>query len=231
MNSISRWLLLAVLIIGGVGATVHLLGPAKPGSVVEGSVSNDANAFPILHTTDSNQSTDRTPLELSSIESSISPARRGAAEMASIYAETMQTGVFGEESIPRFAELYLFPGEAAHNAAAAAHNEFFGSPIDAWSSRMEEHLRTSFGNHPLVTKVRVSIMCRSTQCKLQFVERTVAVQPEGELGPNSLMMISSVARESWFRENFSEWRTQAATPVTSLVAYQLVVLPRREGSP
>lgn len=148
-------------------------------------------------------------------------------DLASSYAESLQTGVFGDEPMPRFAEMFLFPTEAAREAAGAAQEEFLGSPIDQWSSRMEEQLRTAFGRHPFASNVRVSTTCRATQCKIQFVEPTVRVQPPGELGPNSLMMILNVAREAWFRENFSEWKTQAATPVTAEVAYQLVVLPRR----
>lgn len=87
--------------------------------------------------------------------------------------------------------------------------------------------RTSFGQHPLIANVRISIACRSAQCELQFVERTVPVQPEAELGPSSVMLIASVAREAWFRDNFVDWRVVASTPVAAEVAYQRIVLPRR----
>lgn len=174
----------------------------------------------------------RVPLEADVAPSSLaSPqpapeAHDNPADLAASYAKTLQTGVFGGEPMPRFAELYLFPTEAARQAAIAAQEEFRGSPIDQWSGLMEEQLRTAFGSHPFIANVRVSIMCRSTQCKLQFVEPTVRGQPAGELGPNSLMMMLRVAREPWFNENFIEWKTQAATPVTARAAYQLVVLPR-----
>ncbi len=154
-------------------------------------------------------------------------AHDSAAELAASYAKTLQTGVFGEEPMPKFAELYLFPTEAARQAASSSEQEFFGSPIDHWSGLMEEQLRTAFGSHPFIANARVSIMCRSTQCRLQFVESTIRGQPEGELGPNSLMMLLRVAREPWFRENFADWKTQASTPVSASAAYQLVVLPRR----
>lgn len=151
--------------------------------------------------------------------------------LALSYAQTLQTGVFGEEPMPEFAELYLFPTVASRQAARASQEEFIGSPVDDWSSRMEQQLRMSFGRHPFAANVRVSVACRSTQCKLQFVEPTVRVQPPGELGPNSLMMMLNVVKEPWFRENFPEWKTQAATPVSAKVAYQLVVLPRRPAQP
>jgi hypothetical protein len=92
---------------------------------------------------------------------------------------------------------------------------------------MEEQLRLAFGRNPLLANIRISIMCRSTECQLQFVERTVQVQPEGNLGPTSLMAMSKVAAEPWFRENFGEWSIRQATPVAAQVAYQLVILPRR----
>ncbi|MDQ2652877.1 MAG: hypothetical protein M3Z20_07505 [Chloroflexota bacterium] len=148
------------------------------------------------------------------------------ADLAASYVKTLKTGIFGAEPMPKFAELYLFPTDAARQAEIASQEEFLGSPIDQWSGNMEEQLRTSFGSHPFIANVRVSIMCRATQCRLQFVEPTVRGQPEGELGPNSLMMMLRVAREPWFRENFVEWKTQAATPVSAPAAYQLVVLPR-----
>jgi hypothetical protein len=187
------------------------------------------------------QSQDGRPQELTRPDSGSSPSRaaehqsstewKSPADLASLYAKTMQTGVFGEEAMPQFAEVYLFPTEEARKAAAAANDEFFGSPIDQWSSRMEEQLRSFFGQHPLITNPHLSIMCRSTQCRIQFVERTVPGQPEGALGPSSLLMMAGASREPWFRENFGDWKTQAATPVSAEVTYQLVVLPRRLPQP
>lgn len=49
--------------------------------------------------------------------------------MAASYADTMQTGVFGEESMPEFAQVYLFPTEGARQAADSSHNEFFDSTM------------------------------------------------------------------------------------------------------
>jgi len=149
------------------------------------------------------------------------------SEMASSYAKSMQTGVVSEEPMPEFAERFLFPTERSRQAAAASQAEYLSSPVDQWSSQMEQLLRTSFEQHPLISNVRISIACRSTQCKLQFVERTVPIQPGSELGPNSVMLIANVAKETWFRDNFVDWRIVASTPVAAEVAYQQIVLSRR----
>jgi hypothetical protein len=158
-------------------------------------------------------------------ESSASPS--SPSEMASNYAKSMQTGVFSEEPMPEFASYFLFPTERSRRAAVASQEEFLGSTVDPWSSEMEQLLHTSFVRHPFVANVRVSIACRPTQCELQFVERTVPVQPKAELGPHSVMLMASVAREEWFRQNFVGWRTVASTPVDAEVAYHRIVLPRR----
>jgi hypothetical protein len=198
--------------------------PMQPAHADEPGFSS--GAAPVVSTQDSSRSVgDVAEIDVTRQDSPATPLN--PSEMASSYAKSMQTGVFAEEPMPEFAEQFLFPAERSRRVAVAWQAEYFGSPVDQWSSQMEQLLRTSFGQHPLIANVRISIACRSTQCELQFVERTVPVQPEAELGPSSVMLITNVAREVWFRDNFVDWRIVASTPVAAEVAYQRVVLSRR----
>ncbi|HWL63866.1 MAG TPA: hypothetical protein VNQ32_13805 [Steroidobacteraceae bacterium] len=241
MATFLLWISLTVLVVALASTLWHFPDARESSSAAEDSSSSLADRPPEGAVRDSGPS----PIEVAQVLSSEadvappSPApfqptsvvHDGPAALAASYAKSLQTGVFGAEPMPEFAERYLFPTEAARQAASASQEEFLGSPIDHWSGLMEERLRTAFGSHPFMANARVSIMCRSTRCKLQFVEPTVRGQPEGELGPNSLMMMIRVAKEPWFGENFSEWKTQAATPASASAAYQLVVLPRRFSQP
>jgi hypothetical protein len=148
-------------------------------------------------------------------------------EAASQYAETLQTGVFGEEPMPQFAQQYLYPSDAERQKALASREQLVSSPTDQWSAAMEANLRSFFSQNSRVYFVHISILCRPTQCQLQVVEKTVRAQPDLMPGPHSIFLLTNMAKEQWFRDNFIEWTVQNATPVSAEVAYQTIVLPRR----
>jgi hypothetical protein len=158
---------------------------------------------------------------------SVVPTQPDPTEAAARYAETLQTGVFGEEPMPQFAQQYLYPSDAERQKALASHEQLVSSPTDQWSAAMEAQLRSFFSQNSRVYFVHISILCRSTQCQLQLVEKTVRVQPDLTPGPHSIFLLTNMAREQWFVDNFIEWTVHNATPVSAEVAYQTIVLPRR----
>ena len=155
------------------------------------------------------------------------PTEPDPTELAARYAASLQTGVFGEEPMPQFAQRYLYPTDAERQKAIESYKQLIGSPNDQWSSEMEAQLRSFFSQNSRVYFVHIAIMCRSTQCQLQLVEKTVRVQPDRMPGPQSLFLLTNMAKEQWFRDNFIEWTVRDATPVSAEVAYQTIVLPRR----
>lgn len=237
MKSKVRILFAALLAVGMAGVLLHFANSGRR------TIAEEGTATPIQQTNDiePRSISDAPPgppsselsrsgrvaaeSDVSSQESAVRPL--SPSEMASNYAKSMQTGVFSEEPMPEFAQYFLFPTERSRLAAATSQSEFLDSSADPWSSEMEQLLRTSFGRHPFIANVRISVTCRVAQCELQFVERTVPVQPNAELGPHSVMLMANVTREEWFRQNFVDWRTVASTPVDAEVAYQRIVLPRR----
>lgn len=237
MKSKLRTLFVASLTVGVAGVLLHLATSERRAAAEKGTASPiqqaDANeprvnsdASPSLPMSEFSRS--GRPEAEPDVPVQESEARAlSPSEMASNYAKSMQTGVFPEEPMPEFAAHFLFPTERSRLAAAASRAEYLDSPADPWSSQMEQLLRTSFGQHPFVANVRISIACRAAQCDLQFVEKTVPVQPKAELGPNSVMLMANVAGMEWFRQNFVDWRTVASTPVDAEVAYQRIVLSRR----
>lgn len=237
MKSKVRILFVASLAVGMAGVLLHFANSEQRSVAAEGTANPFQQATAIEPRFISDASPNPPVSELSrsgrvEAEPDV-PVQESAArplnpsEMASHYAKSMQTGVFSEEPMPEFAAYFLFPTQRSRLAAVASQSEFLGSPSDPWSNEMERLLRTTFGRHPFVANVRISTTCRAAQCELQFIERTVPVQPKAELGPHSVMLMANVAREEWFRQNFVDWRTVASTPVDAEVAYQRIVLSRR----
>jgi hypothetical protein len=236
MKSKVRILFAALLAVGMAGVLLHFADSGRRTVAEEGTASPiqqtdtieprfNSDAPPVPPTSGSRSGRAEAESDVPLQESAARPL--SPSEMASNYAKSMQTGVFSEELMPEFAEYFLFPTERSRRAAAASQSEFLGSSADPWSSEMEQLLRTSFGRHPSIANVRISVACRVAKCELQFVERTVSIQPNAELGPHSVMLMANVAREEWFRQNFVDWRTVASTPVDAEVAYQRIVLSRR----
>lgn len=166
-----------------------------------------------MHTTSRN-------VETSSLQPSLSPKDQRLVSEAAIYAASFQAGVFREEPMPEFAENYIYSGSDGAQWKEL-DRVYFEGLVDGWAADMERRLQTFFQEQPEMSKARVSVSCRETQCQVQVVEVAGEERLSGTLG-------TRLYHEPWYRENFHAVNSGGVTPSVGNVLYAKLVLPRRQ---
>lgn len=143
-----------------------------------------------------------------------------AQRLATDYAASFVPGVYGEEPAPQFTapllgitaagskeDLLCSSDLSCYSKYLRDYSEYRRGLADDWSAQMAPRLRSFFESSPELSRTRVAVSCRASQCKVQMISvyemPDVHEAPQGNSYVGLANLKSRLKQEAWFQENFT----------------------------